>query len=297
MKKLIQFLLVLTLCSCKVQEIKVTPKKQTIEGFIANLKDSQNKEIMVVAHRGDWRNAPENSLQAIQNCIDMGVDMVEIDVRKTKDGVLVLMHDKTINRTTNGKGKVSELTYKELQKFYLVNGLNKKTAHKVPTLEEALKLAKGKILVNLDKSYNIFAECYEVIKKTKTQSQVLVKGAKTRQNVEAEFGDYLDDILFMPIVKLSSDNAYEVVNDYLKNWPPVAIEFSIRNNLEPMIDQFDRVRKSGSSVWVNSIGNDDEQAALNPKIYNWYIYNNVDIIQTDRPQLLLNYLRKKGYHY
>ena len=48
------------------------------------------------------KNAPENSIQAIQNCIDMGVDMVEIDIRKTKDGHLVLMHDRTIDRTTNG---------------------------------------------------------------------------------------------------------------------------------------------------------------------------------------------------
>ena len=59
---------------------------------------------MVVSHRGDWRNAPENSIQAFRNCIDMGVDMVELDLKKTKDGVLVLMHDKKIDRTMNGKG-------------------------------------------------------------------------------------------------------------------------------------------------------------------------------------------------
>ena len=51
----------------------------------ANLLDKNNHSVMVVSHRGDWRNAPENSLQAIQNCIDMGVDMVEVDLKKTKD--------------------------------------------------------------------------------------------------------------------------------------------------------------------------------------------------------------------
>ena len=60
--------------------------------------------MLVVSHRADWRNAPENSLQGIRNCIDMGVDMVEIDLKKTKDGHLVVMHDKTINRTMTGKG-------------------------------------------------------------------------------------------------------------------------------------------------------------------------------------------------
>lgn len=68
------------------------------------LEISPSKEILVVSHRADWRNAPENSLQAIQNCIQMGVDMIEIDLKKTKDGHLILMHDKTLNRTTTGKG-------------------------------------------------------------------------------------------------------------------------------------------------------------------------------------------------
>ena len=63
-----------------------------------------SQSILIVSHRADWRNAPENSLQAIQNCIDMGADMVEIDLKKTKDGHLVLMHDKTINRTMTGTG-------------------------------------------------------------------------------------------------------------------------------------------------------------------------------------------------
>lgn len=275
---------------------------QNVNEIISNLKNPNNRKIAVVAHRADWRNAPENSLQAIQFCIDMGVDMVEIDVRKTKDGVLVLMHDKTIDRTTNGKGKVSDLTYKELREFYLVDGLNKKTPHKIPTLKQALQLAKGKIMVNLDKSYKIFAECYKIIKATGTQSQVIVKGKKTRQEVEAEFGKYLNEILFMPVINIGNLKAPEIINDYLHHWPPVAFELVFKRNNYPLIDQFDRIRKSGSSVWVNSLwpelcgNNDDEKAAIKPKIYDWYISHNVNIIQTDRPQLLLNYLRKKKYH-
>ena len=68
--------------------------------MIKNLEDSKNDQIIVIAHRGNWHNAPENSLQAIQNSIEMGVDMVEIDIRETKDGKLVLMHDQSIDRTT-----------------------------------------------------------------------------------------------------------------------------------------------------------------------------------------------------
>lgn len=71
-----------------------------------NLLQEGNNSVLVVSHRADWRNAPENSLQAIRNCIEMGVDMVEIDLKKTKDGHLILMHDKTIDRTKIGRAHV-----------------------------------------------------------------------------------------------------------------------------------------------------------------------------------------------
>ena len=72
---------------------------------------------MVIAHRGDWRFGPENSLEGFENCIRSGFDAIEVDVRMTKDGVLVVMHDESVNRTTNGKGKVSDLTYAEIKKM------------------------------------------------------------------------------------------------------------------------------------------------------------------------------------
>ncbi|KAA5276649.1 glycerophosphodiester phosphodiesterase family protein, partial [Bacteroides eggerthii] len=106
--------------------------------------------LLVVAHRADWRNAPENSLQGIQNCIDMGVDMVEIDLKKTKDGHLVLMHDKLINRTMNGKGRPEDYTLAELKALRLKNGAGCKTRHQIPTFEEVMTLCKGKIMVNVD---------------------------------------------------------------------------------------------------------------------------------------------------
>ena len=130
-------LLLIVSCKSKLDKSHLKVERRTIESLIQNLEDSENKEIIVVAHRGDWRHAPENSLQAIQNCIDMGVDMVEIDIRQTKDGHLVLMHDGTIDRTTKGKGKVKSFTLDSLKTFYLLDGLGKPTPHKIPTLEEA----------------------------------------------------------------------------------------------------------------------------------------------------------------
>ena len=67
---------------------------QRINEILSDLAAPAQQSVLVVSHRGDWRNAPENSLQAFQNCIDMGVDMVELDLKKTKDGELILMHGK-----------------------------------------------------------------------------------------------------------------------------------------------------------------------------------------------------------
>lgn len=94
--------------------------------IIANLQKPASNSVLVVSHRADWRNAPENSLQAIQNCIDMGVDVIEIDLKKTKDGHLILMHDKKIDRTTTGKGYPADYTLEELRQFRLKSG----TGHK-----------------------------------------------------------------------------------------------------------------------------------------------------------------------
>lgn len=309
MKHFFFFVSLLILGSCNNNKVMEKPKSvepspgiPSIQEKIANLRDSKNKEVLVVAHRGDWRNAPENSLQAIQNCIDMGVDMVEIDIRETKDGELVLMHDETIDRTTKGKGLVKEWTLDSLRTLWLLDGLGHETPHRIPTLEEALEMSKDKILINLDKSYEIFDKCFEIVKKTRTLEQVVIKGSKTRQEVEKEFGEYLDKVFFMPIVRLAEPGAAEIVSGYLDKDVPVAFEFTVPQDTIKFIEQFDDLREKGASVWVNSLwprhngGHDDEKAVMDNGVYDWFIDNHIDIIQTDRPQLLLDYLRSKDLH-
>ena len=137
--------------------------QQRVDKLVRELSNPKSKKVLVVAHRGDWRNAPENSLQAFQNCIDMGVDMIELDLHMSKDSVLFLMHDETVNRTTNGRGKVSDLTAAELKKLRLRAGHGVVTSHEIPTIEEALNLCKGKILINVDKGYEYFKEAYQLM--------------------------------------------------------------------------------------------------------------------------------------
>lgn len=311
MKKIIKplFLAIIMfqLQSCKKQvkniESSTIDNAQTLDKIITNFKNSNSNEVIVVSHRGDWRNAPENSLQAIQNCIDMGVDMVEIDIHRTKDGELVLIHDKTIDRTTTGKGLVSEWTLDSLKTLYLRNGANHPTHHKIPTLEEAMLLVKGKVMVNLDKCYNYFDEAYNVLVKTGTESQVVMKGNVSLTQVKKEFGEYLDKVLFMPVVVLDNPESEKVITDYLEKFKPVAFEFVFKDESSTVLNSFKSIRERGSGIWVNSLwenlnaGYEDDMAIINPdSIYGWYINKGVNIIQTDRPKLLLDYLRSKGLH-
>lgn len=283
--------------------IQVQLERSNIPVLLKKLKAPQSKEVIVIAHRGDWRNAPENSIQAIENSIEMGVDMVEIDVRKTKDGQLVLMHDETVDRTTTGKGKVADLTLAELQKLYLRNGANHPTHHRIPTLEEAMLVAKGKILMNLDKCYDYFDEVFEVLEKTATLDHVVMKGKVPLAQVQQAFGDYLDKVLFMPIVDLNAPDAKQIIDEYQAELQPVAFELIFNDESAPLLNAFQQIRKNGARVWVNTLweslnaGYEDDMAVENPDaVYGWLIHKGVTMVQTDRPELLLAYLRSRGLH-
>ena len=103
----------------------------------------------MASHRGDWRNYPENSIAAIESVIGMGVDIMELDLKLTKDSVLVLCHDHTIDRTTSGKGRVCDITYDSIRRCVLKTGHGVKTTHRMPTLREALEVCKEMIVVNV----------------------------------------------------------------------------------------------------------------------------------------------------
>ena len=90
--------------------------------IVAEIHNPASKKVLVACHRGDWRNWPENSLAAIESVIGMGADIVEIDLALTSDSVLVVCHDRTLNRTTTGKGLIAEIPYDSIQRCFLKSG-------------------------------------------------------------------------------------------------------------------------------------------------------------------------------
>lgn len=133
-----------------------------------------NGKIMVCAHRATEIDKPENSLVAIQNAINQQIEMVELDVRETKDGELVLMHDATLNRTTNGTGNVSSYTLQQIIGFNLYKENGSLTTEKIPTLKEVFDLARGKIYINLDLDEKApFAKVYALAKQYGMLKQIM----------------------------------------------------------------------------------------------------------------------------
>ena len=112
------------------------------------MKLTYEGKMMVAGHRGDSANVPENTMAAFRAAIAAGADMIETDVRLTKDGVPVLIHDRTADRTTDGKGYVKDMTFAELR---TLNAGTKDVPQQIPTLEELLELlAATDVTLNLE---------------------------------------------------------------------------------------------------------------------------------------------------
>jgi len=114
-------------------------------------KADKFKSPWIIAHRGFRAKYPENTLIAFQAALDAGVTMIELDVTHTRDGKLVVMHDHTLDRTTNGHGPVNGYSLKEVKKLDAGSWFDPIFAsQRVPELEEVLDLANGKVLINIE---------------------------------------------------------------------------------------------------------------------------------------------------
>lgn len=306
MKKII-FLIVSVLClsSC-CNEPKYSNRAEAIA---AQMLDPDSKYVVVACHRGDWRNFPENSAMAIESIIRMGADIMELDLKMTRDSVLVLSHDRTIDRCTTGKGKVSDYTYEELMKFNLkrAHGVKSDTTH-ILTLEQALAICKDRICVNVDQGYEFYDQVLEISERLGVTDQILIKGKRPIDVVAEHEARYDHNMMYMPIVDVQKEAGIELYNSYMERGVvPLAYEVCWQRE----DGTFERVCREiiaqGSKVWVNTIwaslcggnGNDDDAAYLadDPgKVYKRYLDNGVSMIQTDRPELLIGYLEKMGRH-
>lgn len=306
MKRILSFLLELVvLAGCSGEARQSAAPENRAEGLRARLLAGDTTAVFVVAHRGDWRYAPENSVAAIEHSIAVGVDVVELDLQLTRDSVLIVMHDATLNRTTTGKGRVADWTLDSIRTLKLKNGCGIRTKHPVPTLEEALLAAKGRVLVNLDKADRYFDLVVPVLERTGTTRQIVMKGSKPADEVLALYGKYLDEVIYMPVVNLDNENAAELMQGYIADLKPAAYELLYAQAEDTAMPLRMRDTLRGRAlIWYNTLwdtlcgGHDDDLSLEDPDAAFGYLIDTLGarIIQTDRAEHLLNYLRQRGLH-
>ena len=307
------FLIVLT-AACSVAFLHVPadtgraklPEALRIDTLLTYLRQPSDRHILVAAHRADWRNFPENSLEAVTSCVQMGVDIVEIDVQKTKAGQLVVMHDKTVDRTTNGSGKIADLTWAGIRGLYLKNAYGFVTKYKVPLLEQVLLAVKGRALLFIDKAYRYIPEVYGLVEKTGTQKEALFEGTATLQELRSDYPDYAGKINYMPRLNGEKKNVETLnyINDYVNARDLVAtFILSYTGENSPGVYYGAEIRKKQVSVMANALwpetsaAHDDDRSVTDPEAgWGWLIRHGANIICTDRPQLLLDYLKSRQQH-
>lgn len=270
-----------------------------VDTLLQLLRDSRSDYVFVIAHRADWRSAPENSVAAIKSAIEIGADMVEIDIQKTKDGNFVLMHDGSIDRMTDKKGNVNQFTVEELKTFFLKNADGSMSKEPICTLEEALLACKDKVLVNIDKGDAYIKEIIPIIRKTGTEKQVVIKGRHSAEKVNELFEGH-ETMLYMPVFDLDREGATKEIATFLDKRHPLAVEVIFNKDDFPALNYISEITKSGSRVWINTLwdslcgGHTDDKSMTNPdENWGWVLEKGANMIQTDRPRELIIYLEKK----
>ena len=241
----------------------------------------------------------------------MGVDIVEIDIHRTADGELVVCHDRTINRTTNGKGKIAELTLDYIKSCYLRAGHNAVTRYKMPTLAEALDVCKDRVLINLDKGIAYYDQVMTMLVERNMADQVIIKSGKAAAEMKEFFSKHKQNMLYMPIINYTAkhwEKHEALFDDYLStDLPFIAFEMCWDGSLKGEAKVFKRVTKSGKRLWINTLWGkicggvengyyDDRAVGNEEKIYGKILSYGTTMIQTDRPEMLIKYLESKGRH-
>ncbi|MDW8029212.1 MAG: glycerophosphodiester phosphodiesterase family protein [Armatimonadota bacterium] len=237
---------------------------------------------MLIAHRGFSGRYPENTLRSFSEALKLPVDAIELDVRRTKDGVLVVIHDETVDRTTNGKGKVRDLTWSEIQKLDAGSWKGKEFAgERIPKLEEALELVDGQKVVFLEiKEPDTTGQVVETLRRLNALSWVKIgsfhsQAIATAKKLEPEIPSSL-----IGSAKVGAND--ETFNAFVK----------------------EALRNGANSITVNYAGLTSERIRYchqrfifvgtwtvnNPEIAKRMIKMGVDAIASDFPDIVLSVL-------
>lgn len=257
-----------------------------VEAIMTSLLEIHDDGVLVAAHRGHHVAVPENSIPSIKSAIEIGADIVELDVMLTKDGVPVLMHDETVDRTTNGSGRVKDMTLSEIKSLRLTMPDGSLSQELVPTLAEALEVARGQIVIDHDLKPADIEPTIEVILRAEMLEQVMFYNAEL--SVRDEILKIAPEAVVMPIARSEED-----VERILATTDIEVLHVLETFNNPEIAAVLDAKEIAG---WTNALG-DADALARSGKVYEAFtpiVSNRPDIVQTDLPEELLAFLISEG---
>jgi glycerophosphoryl diester phosphodiesterase len=242
---------------------------------------AQTKPVVAIAHRGEHLQHPENTIAAFRAAVDAGADFFELDVRTSADGKLVLMHDRSVDRMTGGKGDVGKMTFEDLRKLEVGVNLGPGFAGaRIPTLDEALAFARGRIGVYID-SKDIYAEdAVAAVKRDDMEDQVVVYGDPRYLK---QVGLLSSRMRLMPEARNPT-----VLRSLLDTLTLKVVAFDASDFNDETIQV---ARAAKVDIYVDRLGASD-----NPAGWQDAVDRGAAGIQTDHPMELVEYLRSRGYH-
>ncbi len=248
-----------------------------------NQPPAPRHKFIVVAHRGDHVIYPENTLAAYSEAIKNDVDYIEIDLRTTKDGQLVSMHDATVDRMTDGKGKVSDLSLAEIEQLKVKSKDSlDKTIYRVPTFERILSVCKDKIYIYIDYKMADAAQTLAALKAHGMEKQVIVY-----INAPRQFVDWRKVDPTMPLMVSLPGNIKDTtaLNAFFDRIKPDILDGSWDDYLPEIVS---RAKSIQLTVWPDIQGKGEDA--------NWAsaIVKGFTGLQTDHPAALIGFLKEKG---
>lgn len=233
---------------------------------------------VVIAHRGNHLVKPENTLAAIEEAVKAGADYVEIDLRTTKDGHLVLCHNESVDATTSGKGRVKDLTWEEVAKLAVAGKDGKE--YRIPEFREVLKVCKDRINIYLDFKEAEVAETYRQIKAEGMEKQVVIYLNKVEQ-----YTAWRKNVPAMPLMA-SLPESINTKEDLLALLDKMQLEGldNVRDTAMLAV-----ANENGINVWLDVQGKDE-----NPAKWNEAMRKGIQGVQTDHPEALVKYLEQNN---
>lgn len=256
---------------------------QSLEAQPAPLPAGSHQTV-VIAHRGDHTQAPENTLLAYTNAIRNGVDYVEIDLRTTKDGQLVIMHDATINRMTNGTGTVQEHTLAALRTLVVADKNHPEwPTATVPTFAEVLQTCRKKTRIYLDFKAADVGQTLAELKLYQMEKSVIVY-----INAPEQFKDWRALAPEIPLMVSLPDSIKtpEALSRFLETYGPDILDGDHSDYTAAMVAA---AKAKGVAVWP-----DIQSAGEGPQDWGPALQKGFSGLQTDHPKLLVQYLKKNG---